>query len=377
MLNVEQIKSLFDNASLETINLSDVVLNAGTQMREKTDSARIEDYREAMANGDAPKFPPIKLIALKEPVTLPDGVELMTGALILVDGFHRCDGAVKAKLAKFQAEIVEGDLETAKYYAMTANSDHGVSLKGKDYQNAIRELYELNASWREHGKQKEIAALFGCSTKTVERALKVVKAAIKAEAFKMFEQGATDQQVADFAVMHVKTAAEWREDWEDSKPKEKEDKEDKEPNNKEDKEPDTNNPMDLTMGQVLRLKDKVLKAKLLKLLMDSIKADNETEEPEPQPEPEPHPEPEEAEEEPEETNDDSYIADLAKQWKGKTCWEILGKTKEELGALKNPKTGLKRAYTKQLKGCHSDQYDNNEALEILKDALSQASKYFK
>lgn len=377
-MNVQEIKNLFADANVESINLAELVIDAGTQMRDKMNKNAIENYAHAMSEGRAKEFPEILVVALNHSVSMPDGSLLEDGALVLVDGFHRTEAAHSAKLATFQAKVVSADLETAKLFAMTANSEHGAQMSGKDYQKSIRELYSLNASWREHGKGKEMAALFGCSTKTVERALKVVKAEIKAQAFKMFSEGATDEQVAEFAVMHVKTAAEWRKEWEaaTAKAEAKDSAGSDTGSDKQEETKDSKNPMDLSFAEVLRLKDSALKAQLLKMLMDSIKEDSAKQE-EPQPEPEQEEEPQQEEKEPENVQGDS-MEDLAKEWAAKDCWELFGKTHAQFQAMKNPKSALKRAYSKLLIKCHSDKYGkDNAALKVLTEAFAKASKYFK
>lgn len=387
MTNIIEIKALFNNALTESVKINELVLDAGTQMRQKVNAVAVENYSHAMLEGKADEFPEILVVSLNHPVEMPDGSTLEIGSLVLVDGFHRVEAAHNAKLATFNGRVVEASLETAKYFAMTANSEHGAQLAGKDYQNAIRELYNLNVTWREHGKGKEIAALFGCSTKTVERALKVVKAEIKAEAFAMFKAGATNEDVAEFAVIHIKTAKEWRSEWEDACVKEEEKAKKKaeegESEKKEEKQKDPKNPMDLSFAEVLRLKDTALKASMLKMLMDAIKEDSQsfTEEPKQEDE-QPQPEPEETTEEAAQDSDDPIIDDvmdkLAAEWAQMDEWALFGKSKADFMAMANPKAALKRAYNKLLKQCHSDKFGkDNAALTLLVEAFAKASKYCK
>lgn len=380
--NLETIQDLFINATEEHVNLSEIILDAGTQQRSKINAQAVENYSEAMLDGQAPEFPPVKLIRLNEPVTLPDSSILEIGTLILADGFHRLEAAVSAKLGTFQSLIADGSLQDAIYYSMTANSTNGVNLQGKDYQNAIKKLYTLDGGyWREHGRKKEIAALFGCSTKTVERATSAIDKATKAEAFKLFEQGASLNEVAEISFKSLKTIKEWFAEWEESKAKDK-------PNNDgesgsgesgsgEHTNAGDNNPLDLTFTQVLALKDSDLKLRLLKLLMDSCGIKADTKEETKEPEQEDDVPPFETDEEPKGTNDNTIIDELVKQWKGKDWWDILGLDLIKLKDLSKPAAAIKRAYNKQLKQCHSDKFGENEALDILKNAMAESKKMYK
>lgn len=384
MFNLDTIAAMFNSSPVETILLKDLILDAGTQQRVKLNAQSVENYTANFEEGQVKDFPPVDVVQLTEAVTMPDGSVIESGALILVDGFHRIDSANKAKLQGFHARVAQGTLEDAKYYAMTANSTHGTQMGGKDYQKAIQELYNMSPSWREHGKGKEMAQLFGCSTKTIERALKAIKAAIKAEAFKMFEAGASDQDVAEFAVIHEKTAKTWREEWEASKPS-NDPKDDDTGDDSEDPKDAEKNPLDLSFGQVLRLKNPTLKAQLLKMLMDAIKTDNSQgsqeapEEPQEAPKAEPkQPEPEAEKVEPEAVQGQSEaMTALFNEWKAKDCWGLFGKTRDQFLAMKNPKTAVKRAYTKLLKQCHSDIHGDNEALELLKTYMAEVSRHIK
>lgn len=370
--NLDTIKALFDNAEAAQTKLADIITDAGTQQRAKMNKEAVENYTAAMENGEASEFPAVKLVRLINDELMPDGSTIQAGALILADGFHRIESAVAAKLQTFQSFIADGTLQDAIYYSMTANSTNGVNLQGKDYQQAIKRLYTLDGGyWREHGRKKEIAALFGCSTKTVERATAAIDKATKADAFKLFEQGASDDEVAAMAFKSLKTIKQWREEWEKTQQPNDEPKGDNAGEQGTNQEDHTNagdnNPLNLTFEQVLKLKDKDLQRKLLALLMDAvgIKAESQQEaEPEPQPEAE-------------SVNDENPTDALANKWRGLDWWDVLGLDLAQLNGLKNPKAAIKRAYNKLLKQVHSDKYGENEALEILKDALAAANSMFK
>ncbi|WFZ78566.1 hypothetical protein MQM1_084 [Aeromonas phage vB_AsaP_MQM1] len=373
MYNADLIENLFEMAQEKAVVITQLVLDAGTQCRAKLNKEQAENYAANMLAGTANEFPAVKVARLTESVQMPDGSLLEAGALVLVDGFHRIEGASQAKLETFKAELVDCTLEDAIYYSMRANNTNGLSFVGKDYQNAVRKLYQLDAAWREHGKKKEIAIMFGCSEKTVQRATAAIDKDIKAEAFKMFEAGATDAEVAAFAVISTQTAANWRTEWEAAKQGSNNDPENPQGSDNEPEQDGPKNPMDMTLSQILALKDSPVKAIALKLLMDSIKKDGQAE-PEAQAKQDDEP-PFEAE--PQEGVKDDKAAKLAEEWKGKDCWFILGLNRDELAKLANPKAAIKRAYAKQLKQCHPDHYGENEACKMLKEAQDEASKWFR
>ena len=382
MYNAKRIETLFDGATRGFTKINLLVLDAGTQCRSKLNKEQAENYAANMLAGKAPEFPAVKVAHLTESVQMPDGSTLETGALVLVDGFHRVDGAHAAKLETFQTETVDCTLEDAIYYAMRANSTNGLSFVGKDYQTAIRKLYSMDKAWQEHGKKKEIAEMFGCSEKTVQRATAAIDKEIKAESFKMFDAGYSDEDIAAYAVITIQTAQAWRKEWEEAKAGAgSEGDEGGGAGDAGNDNAGTGNPLDLTFAQVLALKDSGVKAQLLKMLMDSIKADAGKAKEDPKAAPEDDIPPFDADDkEPEGTSEgvkDNKAAELAKKWKVLTCWEIMGLERDKLAAMANPKAAIKRAFAKNLKECHPDHYGENEACDMLKNAQDKILKYFK
>ncbi|AHK11943.1 putative streptomycin biosynthesis operon regulatory protein [Vibrio phage CHOED] len=379
LINVEDIQSMFVGAIREQVNLSTIVIDAGTQQRASVDKQAIENYAEAMLAGQANNFPAIELVELTEPVSMPDGSVIEAGARVLVDGFQRTSAALIAKLGTFHADIVKGTLKDAIYYSMTANRRNGVNFKGNDYQNAIKQLYLLDGGyWRAHGRKQEIAALLGCSAKTVERATAAIDKKTKAEAFAMFEQGATLQEVAEFAFKSEKTIKEWFAEWQDIKAKQgaNEGQGEQGTNQEQSTNAGENNPLDLTFAQVLALTNTDLKNKLLRLLMDSCGYQGEPQQEDAQPNEEPQ-EDDSAPFDTDEESNENPMGAIASSWRGRDWWDVLELDLAALQGLKNPKAAIKRAYNKQLKRVHSDKFGENEALEILKDALAAANTMFK
>lgn len=380
------LENIFNSVPASIQPIGDLVLDAGTQQRAKMDNDAVLGYTEAMKASGIEHWEAVKVFELVAPVMLPDGSTLEAGARLLVDGFHRVDAAVSANYDRFPMQVVTGTYEDAVYYSLIANKKNGVSLKGKDFQKAIKKLYALDAAWRAHGKKQELALLFGCSTKTVERAVKAIDDEIKSQAFNMFDAGATDNEVMEFSHKSLNTVKAWREDWELSKA---------DPEGGDNTGPDggddngaTDDPTDvttLTIAQAMKLKDPQVQAAILAILAEAygIKGDTGAQQDEPQPEPEAaQPEDDEPpfstdEEQPGVTGD--AMEDLAAQWKAKgDAFSILDLTREKMDSYANKKAQLNRAYNKLLRQCHPDRFGkDNAALIILLGALAEVKAIYK
>lgn len=92
------------------------------QTREQTNSQLIDDYAERMKAGDT--FPPITVVT--------DGKDAW-----LVDGIHRLDAAIKAKV-KIGVEYVRGNRTTAVEMACGANISHGLRRSPADKRRAVK-----------------------------------------------------------------------------------------------------------------------------------------------------------------------------------------------------------------------------------------------
>ncbi len=92
---------------------------AETQVRVRLDPQAIDEYAEAMRNGDV--FPALVVFAEK-------GSE----RYVLADGRHRILAAEKAGLTDFHVDIQEGDIHAAMRYALGINAQHGVRRTNAD-----------------------------------------------------------------------------------------------------------------------------------------------------------------------------------------------------------------------------------------------------
>lgn len=376
-MNITALETLFDKINGEILPIADFMLDAGTQQRAKTDKNAIDGYTESMKQNGVESWEPVQLIKLTHSHTMENGVECEAGCLILVNGFQRIDAAVGANYDKFPAKVCEGTFEEAVYYSMIANKRNGVSLKGADYQKAIKKLYILDAQWREHGKKKELALLFGCSTKTVERAVKVIDSEVKAQAFKMFEQGADDKAVMEFSHKTINTVKAWREEYNQAVEDKATATEETERKEQAEQAASTDTDfLDMTLGDALKITDKTIQATILAIL------NNHYSKPEPkadEPKDEPKAQGVDADDSPDtpEGDDNDPMHLLATKWFLLDAYGIHNTTKEKVDTYVNKKAQLNRLHKLALKQCHPDKFGkDNEALAILMNAFAELKKTY-
>jgi hypothetical protein len=93
------------------ISLEKIIINGGTQSRDKIDENVVADYADAMLAGA--EFPPLEVFH--------DGVSYW-----LADGFHRYFSAKRAKSPGFKCNLHEGTLRDAILFSFGANKAHGL-----------------------------------------------------------------------------------------------------------------------------------------------------------------------------------------------------------------------------------------------------------
>lgn len=374
MANIHSIEKLFKGIKAAQTDLGDIILLDDLQQRQSTDKDAVEGYCEAMKANGVKDWEPIKLVRLIESHTLLDGSELAEGALLLVDGFQRTEAATDANHSKFPAQIADATFDDAVKYSLVANKYNGVSLKGKDFQKAIKRLYLLDSSWREHGQKKELALLFGCSEKTVQRAVAAIDKEIKSQAFDMFSQGATDKEVSEFSFKSLETIKRWREEYNEEQAK----KEEQATQDEQASEEENNGNVDiltLTIESALKVTDPQIQAAILSILGDAFGAPKESKKTKAEPQDD---EPPFDADEPQVTGHANDVpSQMAASWEGKTAWEILGITQEKMDGYKQKKAQLQRAYTKVLRKIHPDKFGNTKALELLLNAQAEIKAFYK
>jgi hypothetical protein len=134
------------------IRLNELVTDAGTQMRERISAEQVEEYKQAMMDGD--EFP--KLIVFNA-----------GGRLILADGFHR----LAAMLAKGQewadVDLREGTVRDAILFALKANSKRGLPRTRADKRKAVN--YVLDNPDYVGLNNNNVAAMCGVTSEFVRQ----------------------------------------------------------------------------------------------------------------------------------------------------------------------------------------------------------------
>jgi len=99
----------------ESVEFDRLVLLSDMQVRRKTDARIVKQCRQAMSAGEV--FPPV-------------GVAEVSGALVLIDGFHRVAAMRALGLQQALADVQQvATLEEARWLAAQANLRHGLAVK--------------------------------------------------------------------------------------------------------------------------------------------------------------------------------------------------------------------------------------------------------
>lgn len=132
------------------LNLRSIRIDGGTQSRAELNHATVDEYSEAMAEGDT--FPPI--------VVFFDG-----SSYWLADGFHRYFGADHAGLTEIQAEVLQGTQQDAQLFSFSVNATHGLRRTNADKRKAVMGALQhpVSGQWSDN----KIAKHCGVSDKTV------------------------------------------------------------------------------------------------------------------------------------------------------------------------------------------------------------------
>jgi hypothetical protein len=104
------------------LELSKIRLDGGTQSREMLSPEWIEKYAQDLRSGI--KFDPIEVVY--------DGTDYWCW-----DGFHRCTASRQAKIDSIEAHVVQGTLEDAQWYSLSANKKHGIPRSNRDKTRAV------------------------------------------------------------------------------------------------------------------------------------------------------------------------------------------------------------------------------------------------
>ena len=107
---------------IKQLKLSEIVTDAGTQVRAGLSEATVSDYAEALADGA--KFPPV--------VVFYDG-----SRYIAADGFHRVHAAIRNSATQIECDVRKGGKGEALKFALGCNAHHGLRRTNADKRHAV------------------------------------------------------------------------------------------------------------------------------------------------------------------------------------------------------------------------------------------------
>ena len=107
---------------MTAIKISDIRIDGGTQSRAELNHATVDEYSEAMAEGDT--FPPI--------VVFFDG-----SSYWLADGFHRLMAHIRNGVDWLAADVRQGTRREAVLYSVGSNAEHGLPRTNADKRHAV------------------------------------------------------------------------------------------------------------------------------------------------------------------------------------------------------------------------------------------------
>jgi hypothetical protein len=128
------------------ISLDKIVINGGTQSRDKIDENVVADYADKMLAGA--QFPPLEVFH--------DGVTYW-----LADGFHRYFAARRAKSPGFKCNIHEGTQRDAILFSYGANKTHGLQRTAATKRRIVTNML-TDIEWQDWS-DRQIAEWCGVS----------------------------------------------------------------------------------------------------------------------------------------------------------------------------------------------------------------------
>ena len=107
---------------IKKLKLTEIVTDAGTQVRAGLNEATVTDYAEALADGA--EFPPV--------IVFHDG-----SRYIAADGFHRIHAAVRNGATQIECDVRKGNKSDALKFALGCNVHHGLRRTNADKRHAV------------------------------------------------------------------------------------------------------------------------------------------------------------------------------------------------------------------------------------------------
>jgi len=139
---------------LKELKVSDIRIDCGTQIREKLNSDKVNEYAEQMNDGIV--FPPVTVFF--------DG-----SSYWLSDGFHRLFAEKQRGTEVIKATVTNGTIDEAEFFACGANK-HGLNMTAGDYRRSIIKM--LSNPKAKDFSNIQIANHVGTSASTVARVKK-------------------------------------------------------------------------------------------------------------------------------------------------------------------------------------------------------------
>lgn len=124
------------------IKLTEIVTDAGTQVRAGLNEATVADYAEALAEGA--KFPSVTVFH--------DG-----DRYIAADGFHRIEAGLRMGATQIECDVRKGGKTEALKFALGCNAHHGLRRTNADKRHAV------GLALREFGKFSDSALAEMCA----------------------------------------------------------------------------------------------------------------------------------------------------------------------------------------------------------------------
>lgn len=110
-------------ATTKKLPIDKILAEGGTQTRAELRVDTVIEYAEAMLRGD--EFPPV------------DVFHDAKGNYWLADGFHRHQAAVRAESDSMLANVHEGELRDAIWFALSANTTNGIRRTNADKRRCV------------------------------------------------------------------------------------------------------------------------------------------------------------------------------------------------------------------------------------------------
>ena len=114
---------------IKKLNIDVIRTNGNTQPRDQVNDEIVNEYADLMTDGA--KFTAV--------IVFFDGA-----AYWLADGFHRFFAAKKAGINAIDAEIHQGTLQDARWYAVGSNISHGLRRNNNDKHRAVKMALEIH-----------------------------------------------------------------------------------------------------------------------------------------------------------------------------------------------------------------------------------------